>query len=121
MLIGIAPQGGRLPRRVARAGSREALDGGCDLWSGLHTFLGDDPLLAARGRGAGPDDPRSPKAAGRPPDRRGLAKEVEPLVVLTVGTDCNVGKMTAQLQLIRRPQRARPPDPLRAPPARPAS
>ena len=31
----------------------------------------------------------------------GLAKEVDPLVVLTVGTDCNVGKMTAQLQITR--------------------
>jgi uncharacterized NAD-dependent epimerase/dehydratase family protein len=34
-----------------------------------------------------------PVAAGR-------AKQVEPFVVLTVGTDCNVGKMTAQLQLV---------------------
>ena len=54
----------------------------------------------ARARGRKIFDLRKPPAdltvAG------GLAKSVEPLVVLTVGTDCNVGKMTAQLQLIRR-------------------
>jgi uncharacterized NAD-dependent epimerase/dehydratase family protein len=36
------------------------------------------------------------------PIASGLAKELDPLVVLTVGTDCNVGKMTAQLQLTKR-------------------
>lgn len=100
-LIGIAPLGGRLPSEW-REWLAEALDGGCDLWSGLHTFLGDDPMLAerARVRGRKIHDLRKP-----PPDLTvagGLAKSVEPLVVLTVGTDCNVGKMTAQLQLTRR-------------------
>jgi uncharacterized NAD-dependent epimerase/dehydratase family protein len=101
VLIGIAPQGGRMPAEW-RAWLAEALDHGCDLWSGLHTFLADDPLLAEKARAAGRKilDLRRP-----PPDlpiASGLAKTVEPLVVLTVGTDCNVGKMTAQLQLTRR-------------------
>jgi len=101
ILIGIAPQGGRMPEEW-RAWLAEALDHGCDLWSGLHTFLGDDPLLARRAReqGRAIHDLRRP-----PPDlpiASGLAKTVEPLVVLAVGTDCNVGKMTAQLQLTRR-------------------
>src|SRR6185295_5517700 len=34
------------------------------------------------------------------PVASGLAKDVDALVVLTVGTDCNVGKMTAQLQIV---------------------
>ncbi|HEY4648569.1 MAG TPA: DUF1611 domain-containing protein, partial [Gemmatimonadales bacterium] len=43
VLIGIAPQGGRLPEEW-RGWLAEALDAGCDLWSGLHTFLSDDPV-----------------------------------------------------------------------------
>lgn len=99
VLIGIAPQGGRLPG-AWRAWLLEALDAGCDLWSGLHTFLADDPELAERARGAGRRivDLRRPPADL--PIASGLAKTVEPFVLLTVGTDCNVGKMTAQLQLV---------------------
>jgi uncharacterized NAD-dependent epimerase/dehydratase family protein len=101
VLIGIAPQGGRMPAEW-RAWLAEALDHGCDLWSGLHTFLADDPLLAEKARANG----RKIFDLRRPPTdlpiASGLAKTVEPLVVLTVGTDCNVGKMTAQLKLTQR-------------------
>jgi uncharacterized NAD-dependent epimerase/dehydratase family protein len=100
VLVGIAPQGGRLPDEW-RGWLAEALDGGCDLWSGLHTFLANDPLLAAKAKAGG----RSILDLRRPPAdlpvASGAAKMVEPYVVLTVGTDCNVGKMTAQLQLAR--------------------
>jgi uncharacterized NAD-dependent epimerase/dehydratase family protein len=100
VLIGIAPKGGRMPTEW-RAWLAEAVDHGCDLWSGLHTFLADDPLLAekARAKGAKIFDLRRPPADL--PVASGLAKDVDPLVVLAVGTDCNVGKMTAQLQLTR--------------------
>jgi uncharacterized NAD-dependent epimerase/dehydratase family protein len=98
VLIGIAPLGGRLPEEW-RAWLAQALDRGCDLWNGLHTFLADDPLLAAKAAANGRriHDLRRPPA--NLPIASGLAKAVEPIVVLTVGTDCNVGKMTAQLQL----------------------
>src|SRR5215204_4147183 len=100
ILIGIAPLGGRLPEEW-RGWLAEALDAGCDLWSGLHTFLSDDPLLAAKARSGGRRifDLRKPPADL--PVASGAAKSVDPYVVLTVGTDCNVGKMTAQLQLTR--------------------
>ena len=100
VLVGIAPQGGRLPNEW-RGWLAEALDGGCDLWSGLHTFLSDDPVLAAKAQASGRKilDLRRPPADL--PVASGAAKTVEPYVVLTVGTDCNVGKMTAQLQLAR--------------------
>src|SRR5215204_5615679 len=100
VLVGIAPLGGRLPEEW-RGWLAEALDAGCDLWSGLHTFLSDDPLLAAKARSGGRRifDLRKPPADL--PVASGAAKSVDPYVVLTVGTDCNVGKMTAQLQLTR--------------------
>jgi uncharacterized NAD-dependent epimerase/dehydratase family protein len=100
VLVGIAPLGGRLPEEW-RNWLAEGLDGGCDLWSGLHTFLGDDPMLAAKAKAGGSRilDLRRPPADL--PVASGAAKTVEPYVVLAVGTDCNVGKMTAQLQLAR--------------------
>jgi uncharacterized NAD-dependent epimerase/dehydratase family protein len=100
VLIGIAPQGGELPDEW-RGWLREALEGGCDIVSGLHTFVSDDPILAAVATRHG----RTILDARRPPDdlpvAAGLARDVDALVVLTVGTDCNVGKMTAQLQLVQ--------------------
>jgi len=100
VLVGIAPQGGRLPDEW-RVWLAEALDSGCDLWSGLHTFLADDPVLAGKAKAGGRKilDLRRPPADL--PIASGAAKTVEPYVVLTVGTDCNVGKMTAQLQLAK--------------------
>jgi len=100
LLIGIAPAGGQLPA-AWRAWILAALERGLAVWSGLHTRLGDDPEFASRAaaRGAEIRDLR------RPPERltvsNGLAREVDALVVLSVGSDCNVGKMTAQLQLVR--------------------
>jgi uncharacterized NAD-dependent epimerase/dehydratase family protein len=100
VLIGIAPVGGRLPEEW-RIWLAEALDAGCDLVSGLHTFLADDPLLAAKAAAGG----RRILDLRRPPTdlpvASGRVKELETYVVLTVGTDCNVGKMTAQLELTR--------------------
>ncbi len=99
VLIGIAPVGGQLPEEW-RAWLRDALEGGCNIVSGLHTFLGDDPLLAeaARMHGRRIDDLRRPPADL--PVASGRAKATTAIRVLTVGTDCNVGKMTAQLRLV---------------------
>jgi uncharacterized NAD-dependent epimerase/dehydratase family protein len=100
LLLGIAPQGGALPE-AWRAAVRESLARGWDVLAGLHVFLGDDPELAALAaeHGARIVDVR------RPPARRvvaaGRAAGVEATVVQTVGTDCNVGKMTATLELER--------------------
>lgn len=110
VLIGIAPMGGRLPDEW-RDWLRTALEQGVEIWSGLHTFLGDDPDLGplARRRGVRILDVRRPPAAL--PVADGRAADVDAFVVLTVGSDCNVGKMTAQLQLrdalVRRGQRTR--------------
>ena len=99
VLIGIAPQGGRLPDEWY-GWLREALGAGCDIVSGLHTFLSDDPALMALAGKHGRTITDARKAPANIPVASGLAKDVDALVVLTVGTDCNVGKMTAQLQLV---------------------
>ena len=100
VLIGIAPVGGRLPEEW-RTWLADALDAGCDLVSGLHTFLADDRLLAAKAEAGGRRILDLRRPPGDLPVASGLAKELDAYVVLTVGTDCNVGKMTAQLELTR--------------------
>jgi uncharacterized NAD-dependent epimerase/dehydratase family protein len=100
LLIGIAPQGGSLPP-AWRAIVLAALDRGWDVLSGLHAFLGDDPEFATRATrtGARLHDVRRPPRDLRVAGARGAA--VDALVVLTVGSDCNVGKMTAALEVVR--------------------
>jgi D-glutamate N-acetyltransferase len=98
VMVGIAPAGGRLPDEW-KGWLRTAIERKLDIWSGLHTFIGDDPDLArlARERGVRIFDARKPPP--NLPIADGRAAEVDALVVLAVGSDCNVGKMTAQLQL----------------------
>jgi uncharacterized NAD-dependent epimerase/dehydratase family protein len=100
LLIGVAPQGGALPS-LWRAIVRDALDRGWDVISGLHEFLADDPEFAgaARAGGARVLDVRRPPADRPVAARRAAA--LPALVTLTVGSDCNVGKMTAALELQR--------------------
>ena len=98
LLIGIAPAGGRIPDSW-RAVVLAAIERGLAVWSGLHSFLSDDPRLAAAAatRGVEIRDLRKPPAdlgVGG-----GRVREVDATVVLTVGSDCNIGKMTTQLQL----------------------
>lgn len=100
VLIGIAPVGGKLPEEW-RQWLLAALDQGCDIWSGLHTFLSDDSALVARARARGVALHDLRRAPPDLPVASGMAKGVEPFVILTVGTDCNVGKMTSQLQITR--------------------
>lgn len=98
LLIGIAPTGGKLPASW-RATILEAIRAGLDVHSGLHTFLGDDPEFAAAAREAGVEivDYR------RPPERMetsvGRRHRPGSRVILTVGTDCAIGKMSVGLEL----------------------
>jgi uncharacterized NAD-dependent epimerase/dehydratase family protein len=99
LLIGIAPAGGQIPPEWVRLVAR-AIEHGLEVWSGLHSFLGDVPALAALAKqhAVNIHDLR------RPPATLGVAngrvRHVHATVVLTVGTDCNIGKMTTQLQLL---------------------
>ncbi len=98
LLIGIAPTGGKLPASW-RTTILAAIAAGLDVHSGLHTFLGDDTEFAAAARAAGTQlvDYR------RPPDRMetsvGRRHGPGKRVILTVGTDCAIGKMSVALEL----------------------
>ncbi len=100
LLIGIAPTGGKLPDEW-RSIILGAIRSGLDVHSGLHTLLADDPEFAEAARAAGVRlvDYR------RPPDRAetavGRLHEPGKRVVLTVGTDCAIGKMSVALELRR--------------------
>ncbi len=97
LLIGVAPAGGALPPDW-RAAILRAIGAGLEIVSGLHDFLGDDAEFAAAAArsGARIRDLRTP-----PPPRifSGAGARVGARVVLTVGSDCAVGKMTAALEL----------------------
>lgn len=100
LVIGVAPRGGRLPEDW-RPMILEALEAGLDVLTGLHTFLGDDPQFreVAERRGCRLWDLRQPPADI--PVATCLAAEVPAKVVLTVGSDCDVGKMTVAFELCR--------------------
>ncbi len=98
LLIGIAPQGGKLPESW-RGWIRQAIEQKLEIWSGLHFFIGDDPEFAAlqKQHGTPIHDLRKPPA--NLPISTGRVRELAATVILTVGSDCNVGKMTASLQI----------------------
>jgi len=99
LLIGIAPPGGQIPAEWVQL-VRRAIENKLEIWSGLHSFLGDIPELAeaARTHGVTIHDLRRPPA--KITVANGRVRSVDATVVLTVGTDCNIGKMTTQLQLL---------------------
>jgi uncharacterized NAD-dependent epimerase/dehydratase family protein len=99
-LVGVATQGGRFPP-AWRLLLRECLESGLSLENGLHEMVGDDPELrevAAR-NGVELRDLRRPPAGLDCPTGANL--DVDAQIVLTVGSDCAIGKMTVSLELDR--------------------
>ena len=99
LLIGTAPKGGKLPAEW-RAEILAAIANGLDIVSGLHDMLGDDPEFAAAARQHDVTiwDVRKPPEV---PLFSGSAYDVKAPVLLAVGNDCAVGKMTVMLELAR--------------------
>ena len=99
LLLGIAPTGGKLPP-AWRSIILEAIDAGLDIHSGLHQFLAEDPEFAGAAARTGSRliDYR------RPPDRMETTLGRRHLpgkrVILTVGTDSAIGKMSVALELV---------------------
>jgi uncharacterized NAD-dependent epimerase/dehydratase family protein len=100
LLLGTAWIGGQLPPHW-RPDIMTALENGMDVINGLHDFLSDDPEIVAAAR----KHDRKLLDVRRPPERipvaSGKAIKVPAFTVLTVGSDCSVGKMTASLELTR--------------------
>ncbi|MBI2190497.1 MAG: DUF1611 domain-containing protein [Planctomycetes bacterium] len=98
LLIGIAPSGGQLPPSWRRL-IVQAIERGMEIVSGLHAMLGDDPEFAelARKHGVRIWDVR------RPPEDipigLGRARNMAARTVLTVGSDCNIGKKIGAIEM----------------------
>jgi uncharacterized NAD-dependent epimerase/dehydratase family protein len=106
LLVGVATDGGRLPTAF-RPAILAAIDAGMEIVSGLHELLVDDAEFVAHAKRSGAKlwDVRVPHFKNR--IFNGSAYAVPQTVVLAVGSDCAVGKMTAMLEIERAAHRAR--------------
>jgi len=97
-LVGVVTQGGYFPPAwMELLGT--CVQHGLDIENGLHVFLADNPELSALAaeRGVELRDLRRP-----PPGlstATGENLEVDATIVLTVGSDCAIGKMTVSCEL----------------------
>jgi uncharacterized NAD-dependent epimerase/dehydratase family protein len=99
-VVGVATQGGRFPP-AWRELLKHCIAAGLDVESGLHEFVSEDPELTALARAHGVDlrDLRKPPKGLSVPTGANL--EVDAKIVLTVGSDCAIGKKTVAVELDR--------------------
>jgi uncharacterized NAD-dependent epimerase/dehydratase family protein len=97
-LVGVVTQGGFFPPAWMEL-LRTCVEHGLDVENGLHVFLGDDPELRALAeeRGVELRDLRRPPAGLSTATGENLS--VDATIVLTVGSDCAIGKMTVSCEL----------------------
>jgi uncharacterized NAD-dependent epimerase/dehydratase family protein len=97
-LVGVATQGGRFPPAWIEI-LRDCISNGIDVENGLHVFLADDSELRelADRHGVVLRDLRRPPADLS--TATGEVFDVPGTIVLTVGSDCAIGKMTVSLEL----------------------
>jgi uncharacterized NAD-dependent epimerase/dehydratase family protein len=102
-LVGVATTGGRFPAEW-RVLLRRCIAQGLSIENGLHEMLADDPELRPLADRAGVElrDLRRPPPGLDCPSGANL--EVDANIVLTVGSDCAIGKMTVSLELDRAAQ-----------------
>jgi uncharacterized NAD-dependent epimerase/dehydratase family protein len=96
--VGVATQGGRFPP-AWREVLKDSIRAGLDLESGLHEFVSDDPELSALADEHGVElrDLRKPPADLSVPTGENL--RLDATTVLTVGSDCAIGKKTVAVEL----------------------
>jgi uncharacterized NAD-dependent epimerase/dehydratase family protein len=97
-LVGVVTQGGRFPPAWMEV-LRSCVEHGLNVENGLHVLLADDPELRALAaeRGVELRDLRKPPADLSTATGENLA--VDATIVLTVGSDCAIGKMTVSCEL----------------------
>jgi uncharacterized NAD-dependent epimerase/dehydratase family protein len=99
-LVGVATQGGRFPPEW-RELLKQCIAAGLDVENGLHEFISEDPELTslAAEHGVQLRDLRKAPPGLNVPTGANLTHHAK--VVLTVGSDCAIGKMTVALELDR--------------------
>jgi uncharacterized NAD-dependent epimerase/dehydratase family protein len=99
-LVGVATQGGRFPP-AWRQLLRSCISKGLDVENGLHEFLTEDEELSSLAARHGVElrDLRKPPPDLNVPSGDNLRLPAQ--IVLTVGSDCAIGKMTVALELDR--------------------
>jgi len=99
-LVGVATQGGRFPP-AWRDLLKDSIAAGLDVESGLHEFISEDEELTALAREHNVElrDLRKPPAGLNVPTGENLSHGAT--TILTVGSDCAIGKMTVSLELDR--------------------
>jgi uncharacterized NAD-dependent epimerase/dehydratase family protein len=97
-VVGVATQGGRFPP-AWRELLKSCIAAGLDVESGLHEFISEDPELSelALHHGVQLRDLRKPPEGLSVPTGANL--EVDARIVLTVGSDCAIGKKTVAVEL----------------------
>jgi uncharacterized NAD-dependent epimerase/dehydratase family protein len=99
-MVGVATQGGRFPpawREILRA----CVVSGLSIENGLHEMLADDPELRPLADAAGVELRDLRRAPEGLDCATGANLDVDARIVLTVGSDCAIGKMTVSLELDR--------------------
>jgi uncharacterized NAD-dependent epimerase/dehydratase family protein len=100
LVIGLAPDGGRLPKDARRSVKR-AIEQGLNIDSGLHEFLSEDAEFQALAR----QHNVQIRDIRRPPPRSqlhffsGKIEEVKALKLAVLGTDSAIGKRTTAVRL----------------------
>jgi len=100
LVVGVATQGGFLPDNMRQC-VRESIESGINVICGLHAFLSEDEEFAplADKHGVSITDLRKPPSPL--PFSEGTWRTRKTPTLLTVGDDCDTGKMTAAWELKR--------------------
>jgi len=101
-VVGLAPDGGRLPLK-ARQDVSDAIVFGLNLDCGLHDFLSEDPVMMQRAaeKGVTIRDIRKPPPVHQLHFFNGKIEEVKALKIAVLGTDSAIGKRTTAWLILK--------------------